>query len=449
MSGATVGALTPFLVGAGMSVPSAHSGGGTTISTSADANNIGYTRTTIDAWAFNATLTPDANGGLSYRETYSFQYDVQTTPTAPGGATIHDWGASGYTFIASEDGGQYTFTLSAALTADEVGSQTVTTSSSSSGGPSSTMTTTWKSESQYDRTVMDTTNPATGAATGSDSGGGVTTRSSSSTGTYSRPISVGFGSGTVSGSSTSYSGQGTSYQFAIQDGLSAAGAVSQSGTWQDASGGYSGDWYSGSGSYSVPASSSASASGSGSGSGSASAPATADATPVPSASGGPFAPGATITGGGVYTESGADSAGYGYSNQYTLQNNGSWQASSGSGSSSGSGWTQTGFSGSGGYGYAVAGGSVSGSWQQSGGAETNYSNSTNSTFGASRLDADGDVLLRRRGLGGQLLPGVGQLRRQLRRGVGQRERFGKRQRQQFQRLRQRQRLGRRQQLRQW
>ncbi|HVS39283.1 MAG TPA: hypothetical protein VMS17_27245 [Gemmataceae bacterium] len=370
LNGATVSALTPFAVSSGMSVPAAHSGGGTTITTGTDANNIGYTATTTDSWSFNATLTADAAGGLTYEETYSFSYDVQTVPAATGGASVHDWGASGYTFIANNDNGQYSFTLTAALTADEVGSQTVATSSS--GGPASTLTTTWQSESQYERTITDATNPATGAASGSDLGGGMTTQSSSSVGTYSRPIAVGFGSGTVSGSQSASSGQGASYQFAVQESQDATGAITQSGTWADASGGYSGDWYSGSGAYATvsPA-------------GSAGTPASADATPVPTVSGGPYAPGATLTGGGVYTESGADSMGYGSSDQYALQNDGTWQASSGVGSSSGTGWTQNSWSGSGGYGYAMDGGSVSGAWQQSGGAETNYQTNTNSTLGSS------------------------------------------------------------------
>ena len=215
LGGATVGALTPFVVGAGMTVPAAASGGGATVTTGTDANSIGYTTTTIDSYSFGASLAQDAAGGLTYEETYSFSYDIQTVPAATGGASVHDWGASGYTFIANNDNGNYAFTLTAALTADEVGSQTQTTTASD--GSTSTTTTNWKSESQYDRTITDTTSPSTGAATGADSGGGVTTQSASSVGTYSRPITIGFGAGTVTGSSTSYSGQGTSYQFSLNE----------------------------------------------------------------------------------------------------------------------------------------------------------------------------------------------------------------------------------------
>ena len=87
-----------------------------------------------------------------------------------------------------------------------------------------------------------------------------------------------------------------------------------------------------------------------------------------------------VTGDGSYTESGADSSGYGYSDQYTLQNDGTWQASSGTGSGSGNGYTQSSYSGSGAYNYAVAGGSVSGTWQEGGGSETNYA--TDATLSA-------------------------------------------------------------------
>ena len=67
----------------------------------------------------------------------------------------------------------------------------------------------------------------------------------------------------------------------------------------------------------------------------------------------------------------------------TLASDGSWQTSSGSGSTSASGMTQWGYSASGGYGYVIAGGSVSGTWNQSGSADANYNTNTNSTLGNS------------------------------------------------------------------
>ena len=191
--------LTPFVVSAGMAVPAAHSGGGTT---------------SRPAWTPTASATPRppstpgrlqrlADTGRGRRP--DLRGDVLLPATTsrpsrprPAGRRSTTGAQSGYTFVANNDDGQYNFTLTAALTADEVGSQTVTTSSA--GGPTSTLTTTWQSESQYDRTITDTSNPATGAASGSDSGGGVTTQSSSTPGRTRRPITVGFGVGTVSGS---------------------------------------------------------------------------------------------------------------------------------------------------------------------------------------------------------------------------------------------------------
>ena len=87
----TIGALTTFAVSAGMAVPAAQSGGATVTTGGTDANGIGYTTTTIDSYNFGASLAPDAAGGSTYQETYSFSYDVQTAPSATGGASVHDW----------------------------------------------------------------------------------------------------------------------------------------------------------------------------------------------------------------------------------------------------------------------------------------------------------------------------------------------------------------------
>ena len=341
-----------------MAVPAAQSGNATTTAAGTDANGVGYTATTIDSYSFAASLAPDAAGGLAYTETYSFSYDVQTVPAAAGGAAVHDWGASGYTFLANDDGGQYTFTLTATLTSYETGSQTQTTTATD--GSTNANTTTWQSSAQYDRVIHDTASPSTGAASGSDSGGGVTTQSSSSTGTYSNPIAVGgFGGvGTVNGTQGSYSGGD------LVPVLDAGGAGRLRG----------GDAIRDVGRRQRrlrrrlvfrrrrlrrPAGFRRRASG-------------PNVSAVPGASGGPYAVGAVVTGGGSYTESGADSSGYGYSDQYTLQNDGTWQASSGTGCSSGNGYTQSSYSGSGAYSYAIAGGAVSGTWQEGGGSETNY-----------------------------------------------------------------------------
>ena len=452
-SGATIGALTPFLVTPGMSVPAAQSGGqtvttaGTAPSADGSSSSGGwsYDQTTTTAYALNASETTLADGGQSFTETYSFSYDVQTTPTSTGGATVHDWGASGYTFLATNDGGQYAFTLVATLASYETGTQTQTTAPGD--GSTNTSTTTWQSSSQYDRTITNVT-WASGAASGSDSGGGVATQSSTSTGTYSNPISLGVygGVGTVSGSQSSYSGQGTSYQFALNLSRDAYGQVSQSGTWTDAGGDYSGDWYSGNGSYTIPPASS---------SGTPTPPPAVDVTPAPSASGGPYADGAVVTGGGTYTESGADNSSYGYSDQYTLQNNGSWQASSGSGSGFGDGWTQTGYSGSGGYRYAIDG--RLGERDVAGGRRLrdHLRHVHDLDAGRQRLGEHRHVVVgRRRGAVGLLLR-VGELRHQLRPAPGQRlrQQLGQRQHLRFherlvqRRRRRRQRLAHPQRLR--
>ena len=250
LSGPTVSALTPFVVSSGMTVPTAASNGGTTVTAGTDANGIGYTTTTTDAYAFNASETQGSDGGLTYQESYNFTYDIGIAPAATGGVAVHDWGASGYTFVAANDNGQYTFTLVAALTSNETGSQTQTTTATD--GSTTALTTNWQSQAQYDRTIDDVTTQTTGAATGDDSAGGVTTQSSSTAGSYFRPITVGSGTGTVAGTQGAYSGQGTRYQFTTVQGRDASGIVTQSGTWNDDNGGYSGDWYSGAGSYVVP-----------------------------------------------------------------------------------------------------------------------------------------------------------------------------------------------------
>ena len=156
------------------------------------------------------------------------------------------------------------------------------------------------------------------------------------------------GVGTVSGTMGSYTGQGTSYQFTTVESQDASGAVTQSGTWDDGNGGYNGDWYSGGGSYTLP-----------------------------STAGGD--PNTFTTGGGTYTGVGADSSGYGYSDQYGLQNDGSWLALSGSGGGKRRRLhadrrtpprapTAT----------AITNGAVSGTWQQDGGNSTSYADATTS-----------------------------------------------------------------------
>ena len=64
-----------------------------------------------------------------------------------------------------------------------------------------------------------------------------------------------------------------------------------------------------------------------------------------------------------------------------MASDGSWQQTGRLQLDSASGLTLWGYSASGVYGYAIAGGSVSGTWQQSGSGDTNYDTATNSTLG--------------------------------------------------------------------
>jgi hypothetical protein len=94
--------------------------------------------------------------------------------------------------------------------------------------------------------------------------------------------------------------------------------------------------------------------------------------------------GATITGGGTTTESGSDQSTYADSSHFTLGNDGTWQESSGNVSNSDANSTNTGYSGSGDYGYTVPGGGVQGIWNVSGGDNSNLTTQT-----VSALNPDG------------------------------------------------------------
>ena len=80
------------------------------------------------------------------------------------------------------------------------------------------------------------------------------------------------------------------------------------------------------------------------------------------------------------TESGADSTNAGYTTQSALGAGGSWQAFGGSASASSSGFTQSAYSASGGYTRPLLGGSIQGTWQDGGGADSFYNADTLSTL---------------------------------------------------------------------
>ena len=158
----------------------------------------------------------------------------------------------------------------------------------------------------------------------------------------------------------------TAYTDATASTLNSDGSWTTTGTWNGTDQGGQNSSYQGAGVYVVnpPA---------------ATASPSADGTTVAVASNG-----ATSSGGGVTAESGADHWNYGYASQDTLGANGAWQAAGGAGSGSGSGFTQSAYSGSGNYGYALTNCAVSGTWLQSGSANTAYSDST-----LSAMNSDG------------------------------------------------------------
>jgi hypothetical protein len=90
------------------------------------------------------------------------------------------------------------------------------------------------------------------------------------------------------------------------------------------------------------------------------------------------------TGSGATTESGADHSADNYSSDYMLGSDGNWYAADGSGTSTASGNTHSSNASNGAYGYTFVGGGVSGTWNQAGGGDTNYTTQT-----VSALNADG------------------------------------------------------------
>ena len=243
-----------------------------------------------------------------------------------------------------------------------MGTGVVTESASDSSGYADNSTSTMASDGSWQ--------PATGG--GWTSSSGFTLWGFSASGTYGYAVAGGAVSGTWQQSGSA----NTSYNTATNYTQSGSDAPSYTGTASTGDGGGQSDSYQGSGAYAVNSSGSASGSGGGSGSGSTVAPAT---SPIPGASGGPDASGATFTGIGAVTESAGDSSGYSDASTSLMASDGSWQPASASGWTSSSGFTQWGYVAAGLYGYAIAGGAVAGTWRQSGSANTSYNTATNYT----------------------------------------------------------------------
>src|SRR5438445_456114 len=85
---------------------------------------------------------------------------------------------------------------------------------------------------------------------------------------------------------------------------------------------------------------------------------------------------------GSRSEAGGDTGSSGYAEHYSLGLDGNWQALSGSGSYSDAASWNSSYSGSGTYGNAMSGGSVSGTWSNSGSNGGSTATNTTSTLGS-------------------------------------------------------------------
>jgi hypothetical protein len=85
--------------------------------------------------------------------------------------------------------------------------------------------------------------------------------------------------------------------------------------------------------------------------------------------------GATTT-----TESGGDNASDLYSSDFVLGPGGVWVQTDGTASSTSGGTTHSSFTGNGGYGYSYVGGGMSGTWNEHGGSDANFTAQSSSTY---------------------------------------------------------------------
>ncbi len=95
---------------------------------------------------------------------------------------------------------------------------------------------------------------------------------------------------------------------------------------------------------------------------------------------------------GTLAESGSDHSDYDYTTNYALDEDGSWQAASGSGESHSSGeshWSYSGTSGSCTYSYAADGGTISGTFAESGSDNTAYNYSTSAACASGEWSESG------------------------------------------------------------
>ena len=97
------------------------SGTDTVNTTGVDFDGVGYTTSTTYTFAHTIASATLEDGSWSYTESYRYTFDAITTPETSAGATVHQWGTSGYSINANGAEQQSSFVLIADLTDHETG----------------------------------------------------------------------------------------------------------------------------------------------------------------------------------------------------------------------------------------------------------------------------------------------------------------------------------------
>lgn len=80
------------------------SGTDTVSTTGVDFDGVGYTTSTTYTFAHTITSATLEVGSRYYTESYRYTFDAITTPVTSAGATVHQWGTSGYSIGANGTG---------------------------------------------------------------------------------------------------------------------------------------------------------------------------------------------------------------------------------------------------------------------------------------------------------------------------------------------------------
>ena len=80
------------------------SGTDTVSTTGVDFDGVGYTTSTTYTFAHTITSATLEDGSRYYTESYRYTFDAITTPVTSAGATVHQWGTSGYSIGANGTG---------------------------------------------------------------------------------------------------------------------------------------------------------------------------------------------------------------------------------------------------------------------------------------------------------------------------------------------------------